>query len=122
MANPILFVSVVVNAIIHGLVFSMKLPQPIFGTVMLVGLTTSLLNHGLTNNVAKYADRIVMSLAFVYDLLIAAQQEEYIAFLGLYIAVACYAISKLYYAPEFHILSHLALTGVHAVLILGSNH
>lgn len=60
-----------------------------------------------------------MIFALAFDLMTAYQQQAYMAYVGLYLSVACYAIAKLWNAVEFHILSHIILSGVHTMLILG---
>lgn len=117
MANQILFMSAIANTFIHSILFLLNPPSPLFGYILCFGLSTSLLNHGMTNVLAKYGDRLAMIIGLTFDLMVSYQQEAYIAFIGLYLSVACYALSKLFDQVEFHVLSHIVLTGVHMILI-----
>ncbi len=73
----------------------------------LLGLTTSLLNHGCSSRLFQVADRTVMALGFFVSLYYMNDIYE-VQLLSL--SAFCYFMSKLTKIVYFHVLSHFLKT------------
>jgi hypothetical protein len=76
----------------------------------ILGLLTSLLNHGCNSRALQVADRAVMTLGFFVDLYYMYDVEE---LLFVFLSIICYFMSKITKQIEFHVLSHTLITIAH---------
>lgn len=125
MANMILFRSSVMSGIAQlFMIFFYRLPTTFFWIVF-AGVLSSVLNHGLTDEILIIFDRLVMTVGFcihgVYLNIFLYNHEYYIiTWLVMITAVALYFISK--YIPHkivaniFHVLAHVFLCILHTLL------
>ena len=85
----------------------------------LLGLTTSLLNHGYNSVFFQIADRTVMTVGFFVDLYYIMDIYELQLLL---LSVICYFISKYIENPFFitfyHIFSHVYVTIAHNFILM----
>jgi hypothetical protein len=98
--NILLLFSSIFLGLIHLYAISIsQIQNPIIIFSILTGITTSIINHASTNNVAKYADRFVMSLSFIINI-------YHKPTLLLFLAPTCYLFN-------FHLTSHILITIYH---------
>jgi hypothetical protein len=69
MANFTCFASALLLGFIHLLLVILCRPPTVFSLVILGGIWSSLWNHAFTNDAAKWADRIMMGVGFVFNVL-----------------------------------------------------
>jgi len=117
MANPILFVSSILCGIVlfffmddlpqHSLTITIK--GPFLYSVFFFGIITSIVNHGITSNIAKWLDRITMAITGSILLLFEKFQ------------IWVLSISVIYFASKFcndpiqtllHCLVHMMACGL----------
>lgn len=117
MRNPVLFVSSIgmVWANFPFIVISHE--GTFIKSYYILGLLTSLLNHGCNSRALQVADRAVMALGFFVDLCYLNNVEE-LQFLIL--SVLCYFTSKITKQIEFHVLSHTLITIAHNKILTHS--
>lgn len=128
MANHILFLSSWYSGIIHIFAITKHIksyenPNILLCTMYIVGVITSIVNHGTTSELSKWADRIVMVVAFCADAVWTAHSIEcthYLMytvgffFIAKYFQAYEYRYPKLYYAQTgIHLLSHITITLYH---------
>lgn len=81
----------------------------------ILGLITSVLNHGCHSRVLQIADRTVMGVGFFIDLYYIRHIQE-LEFLLL--SVSLYFISKKTKMVHFHVLAHFFITVMHNKVML----
>lgn len=88
------------------------------------GLLTSILNHGYTNNILKYADRIMMIISALYYLYFIYNINN-LLYILLILSILLFLFAKKINDKRFsnisHILSHIALTILNIILIIYYN-
>ena len=120
MANKFLFCSSILIGIIHVVsIFVLDYGNIFMKLIMMTGVITSILNHGLTSNVFKNLDRFYMRFAFLV--------EAYINFntSSMYLMTSSgltYFLSKLVYTniarDIIHLIAHLLITASHVLLMI----
>ncbi len=123
MANSILFYSSLFFGFINLLLFSLCefyyfIPQdkdcPIelryLEMLVIFIIFTSILNHGYTNPIYKWFDRIIVYLYFILSSYIAIQNDISISYAIILSSGILYASSKYYQKDSFHILLHALMT------------
>lgn len=122
MVNVILYKSSVICTILHFIGYMVFKPNNnlLLATIIL-GLFTSLWNHTVTCNIAKYADRVMMIIGYILNFyIIYTLQDKYLALLCLHFlhyAVFCYFNSKMFNLVMEHVNSHFLLTINHLFLM-----
>ena len=82
----------------------------------LLGLTTSVLNHGSNNAVLfRYIDRGVMAAGAVLDIYYIKFNYEYLLW---FLAIKCYFISKYTGKRYYHIGAHFFVTLLHNSILI----
>lgn len=122
MVNVILYKSSVICSILHYIGYIVFKPNNQLLLLMTtLGLFTSLWNHAVTCNIAKYADRITMCLCLLLNLyIIHTVYNIYVQLTCinlLIISICLYLYSKINNVVRAHLLSHLFLTINHLVLM-----
>lgn len=77
MVNPVLFQSACILGSVHIAAIALYNPPRIFATNMIIGVLTSVWNHGMTHELAKWSDRGVMGVGMVIDLYYLAYIAKY---------------------------------------------
>lgn len=104
------------SSIINGLVillliyYKYKKSYIILYFFLILGIITSILNHGLSSKYLKYLDRyiiVISTFIFIYYILLINHKKIKILYIIL-ILIACnfYTCSKLYYNKLYKNLSH----------------
>jgi hypothetical protein len=123
MTNILLFRSSVQCSCIHIIMLSVYYDTTPFwfGCFLLLGLLSSIANHGMTNSRVKLFDRMLMAIGVVIDLqIIKKTSNEFLwclSFLGLFVALFLFLWSKLTNNVYFHRMSHYFITCTHCILI-----
>lgn len=118
MANATLFASSVVSGIIHWMALAcFDRTPPLLKQIILVGIATSIWNHGTTSTLAKVADRVAMLVGFAVDVMFAVLLSNYFCMWLLCGAVGFYFIAKQSCFDVYHVFAHLILTMAHLILI-----
>lgn len=134
MVNSVLLTSSIIFGVVHFVVMTLSLHID-FGlkSLIIVGITTSIINHGSTNHIIKLCDRFVMIIGFVLDLYFISQIINKFhrdnCFLILFLAAGFYIFTKFIYkifksikiSNILHILSHFTLTFLNIYLIILNN-
>jgi hypothetical protein len=120
MTNKKLLVSSILCGTMH-IYYIIHLPcLPLFPTsYYMLGIATSICNHGSNIPLAVYIDRVVMCLGFFVDNYtiilsyhhlhpISTHQRQY-----LYIAIFSYFVAKLEKSYIFHYITHICITLLH---------
>ena len=85
----------------------------------ILGLTTSLLNHGYKSRVFEVADRAVMTLGFFIDLCYIINTYELQLLL---LSVLCYFVSKStkvgFFIKFYHVFAHFYVTVAHNAILM----
>lgn len=93
----------------HTVLFTSK--SRIHTWIVLIGLLTSLLNHGTKNKTFKKIDRLFMKIAFASDMYFLPVRMHVV------LAGIAYYISKIIQPREyFHVLAHALVTSGHLQL------
>jgi hypothetical protein len=114
MANHTLFKSSVICSLLHCISMAMYPPSLLYGTFITLALSTSVLNHGLTSNVWKWSDRIIMVAGSGVTIYMASTPtiKHLIVVLGL-----LYGAAKRYNNVCFHIGAHIVLTCINMQIL-----
>jgi len=84
----------------------------------LLGLTTSVLNHGTKNkNLFRYLDRGTMVVGAILDTYYLYDHIEYLLW---FLAIKCYFISKITGNKCFHVLAHFFVTLLHNSILINN--
>ena len=147
MANIVLFLSSVLWGIVHVALFIYFQGPWYFIVVYGLGVATSIANHGLSNNVAKWGDRIMMAVSAPFDIVFTALTDTWtyrlVGFAIILTGIVCYFGAKraVQQTPdfkdervgiaqrrgkgkpgnEFHLISHAVITGLHGMLFYAYN-
>ena len=125
MANPLLFKSAVVFGTFHILLAIQYAPL-ILELTLILGVITSIYNHGTTSAFAKWLDRVAITLASITDLIyIFFLPESLVLIVILLFSVTIF----LYFAAKwdikrggngniYHLWSHILATILHSVILL----
>ncbi len=134
MANKFLFISSCLISFLHirWLIIFMPYNLVLVSTI-LTGLLTSIANHGLTSNYAKWSDRLVMWIGIfvnMYLLLDVEYNTRQLCYFLLSLTVTSYFLSKFLLtvmvigrnsihliANILHVLAHIFITANHLILI-----
>jgi hypothetical protein len=88
---------------------------------IIIGIVTSIINHGTTSDIAKYSDRVMMIIGIFIDIYVINNHLYYICYYTLSLSIASFLLSKYItytvLSLYFHILSHLFLTVTHILLL-----
>lgn len=125
MANLILFISGLTISYIHLWFYNAVHPRDIILiTTMMLGCSTTILNHAITSDFIKSLDRGMMIIGFICDLhliLTICNPTQYsICILTLFSSVISYFTAKHMNNVIFHINAHLLLTLTHIILMCAS--
>lgn len=120
MANYTLYISSLLMTYIHVSALWIKRYQSIMSIIWINGCFSSILNHGLTSNVAKHYDRVSMFISFFFDLSIILELDiHFSAGVLIYLAACSYLISKFMLSSKLktmlHLYSHCLITLCHLV-------
>ncbi len=77
------------------------------------GYLTSVLNHGFTNIYLKWLDRTIMAVGAVTNLILFVNHQDTLLFVLTICAIYSYVLAKVLDDSNYHVLSHIILTGVH---------
>lgn len=83
--------------------------------VLLIGVTTSVLNHHRTNGCIKWVDRVYVTAVFLANTTTVFYEKNSLFVLGNVSAAVCYILSKLFRSTALHVLSHILITSSYAV-------
>ncbi len=112
MANIILFNSSLICSLAHIIVMILYPPSFVYGSFLTLALTTSVCNHGLTSDVWKWSDRVVMVVGSGVTIYMAPSTtvKSLVLLLGL-----LYGAAKNYAHVGFHLGAHglLTLVNIH---------
>lgn len=122
MVNVVLYRSSIISSVLHTIGYVIFKPNnQLLLTIVTMGLFTSLWNHKVTCNIAKYTDRAMMILGFISNLYIISTIEnninQLISVVLLVVSTYFYLYSKIKKIVGAHILSHLFLTINHVILM-----
>lgn len=122
MVNVVLYRSSIISSVLHTIGYVIFKPNnQLLLTIVTMGLFTSLWNHKVTCNIAKYTDRAMMILGFISNLYIISTIEnninQLISVVLLVVSTCFYLYSKIKKIVGAHILSHLFLTINHVILM-----
>jgi hypothetical protein len=121
MVNRTLFWSSVACGALHLAACGGAAPA-VYQLLVLLGVTTSLWNHGTTSRSAQVADRATMWLGGTTDFLLLWAFDASPATWALFASIPiAYAIAKQRHSTAAHLVSHLAITSVHRTLLLSGN-
>jgi hypothetical protein len=81
----------------------------------LLGLTTSVLNHGFKTRPLQILDRSVMKVGAVIDLFYITDEYQFILW---FCAIYFYFFSKIIKNTTFHVFAHIFVTGLHNNILL----
>lgn len=95
MANRVLFVSAVFCGILHAIWMVQSKYHPIL-VFYIIGVITSLLNHGLTHVSLKVIDRLWMMFGTCLNLYYGYVASDYVAITCVVVYVVSYLLAKLY--------------------------
>jgi len=91
---------------------------------IIFGISTSIINHGTTSDMAKYSDRIMMIIGVFIDIYLI-NNHLYICYYTLVLSVSSFFLSKYtmnrILSLYLHIMSHFFLTVTHILLLLYKN-
>jgi hypothetical protein len=117
MVNAVLFWSSAACGLAHLAAASGAAPHT-YKALTLLGVVTSLFNHGTTSRSAQVADRATMWIGGVTDLFVLWWIGADPATWALFTLVpATYAAAKWSGSTATHLLSHAAITSVHFSLL-----
>ena len=130
MANSILFRSSSFFALIHFIamyLYQETVPR-VYCTILIIGILTSLWNHGTTSEVAKWGDRICVALGVLNDLyhisIFYYRPNSLIVFGVLALAIVCYFRAKFHEGKKdslsrdfCHASCHMIATAAHVTII-----
>lgn len=118
MVNKILFKSSIILAGIHILTYIYLQPCNIILIINItIGIITSIWNHGVTCNIAKYVDRMMM-IGFIINSYIISSIQHYLCMMTLFLAVVLYYLAKTSKNTLYHVGAHLILTFTHILLMI----
>lgn len=122
MTNVQLLQSAFIFGSIHGITFYF-FPVPwIFMIYNGCGIVTSLLNHGFTNTIFKWADRFMMGVGLIMDIwfqwTICDVPTVFFLITGELASVVGYGLAKKNGSTHYHIMAHGMLTMVHVGMTL----
>jgi hypothetical protein len=79
--------------------------------LIIFGVITSIINHGTTNQLFKYLDRLIIMLNIIYIYSIIKYKENITEIIILILAIMCYIYSKccnnVIIKNSFHSFSHI---------------
>lgn len=88
--------------------------NPNFYTIaLLVGIISSLLNHGYTSTIIKILDRFIMIILFLYEIIL----ERLRVYVLLYLAIMLFIFAKLSGKDVLHMLAHVSITLFHIIQV-----
>ncbi len=116
MANKVLLISAICSSICHlAAILLTPLIQSIYYILFIIlALSTSIWNHGVTSNIAKWSDRLVMGFGTIITYLIVPDKALY----GLPIIIASYFGAKISNNNLYHIIAHITITIINIYIIL----
>ena len=136
MTNPLLLSSSIIATIAHYIIYTIYNPKyQIIVYAHFLGLTTSILNHGLKHKFFKYTDRISIIGIFIIDMYILKQLYNkenkdlvHTAIIFLVLAGSLYYINKLIGVNQstcvnqsteriLHLCAHILGTIAHIIII-----
>jgi len=125
MANSVLFTSSLFLGFIHmALIMFYQPVHRILAFTIICGTFSSIWNHGVTSEIAKWTDRGIMvvgtAVDFIYIIVIPATEAQRTLLITLIsTAIAGYSFSKITIRGNLpHILAHICLSFAHYILIV----
>lgn len=125
MGNPVLFLSSVILGSVHiAAMATIGSSHEILCAVYLVGVATSLINHGLNSSIARWSDRLWMALGTFLDFLYVSALSSWSRTLGILLILAytsAFAAAKLLILRTGnkktgnlpHLFTHISATTLH---------
>lgn len=114
MTNKVLFISSIVAFFIHSFLFHYFIYHFPNKWLFYACLLTSIWNHGTTNKIAKYMDRLLVFLCIIHNLSWLFFIEFCATWLGILIftinGISFYFLSKIYDITLYHVYSHCCAT------------
>ncbi len=126
MANQTLFYSSIFFGIINLLLFldceyleiistkndnkKCSLELRILEILSIIIITTSLLNHGYTNEIYKWLDRFIVYIGIAISIHIIIKYKLIIPFILICFSILCYFLSKYNNNNLYHIIIHFLIT------------
>ena len=123
MTNIILFRSSVQCSCIHIIMLSVYYDTTPFwfGCFLLLGVFSSIANHGITSDWMKVFNRMVMAIGVLIDLQVIKKISSgflwCLSFTGLFVALFLFLWSKVTKKVYFHRMSQYMITCTHSILI-----
>lgn len=127
MANTPLFVSSAIFTLVHlTSIISNGYINMFYCLVMLRGCVSSLLNHGMTSELAEYYDRIVMIESFFVDIIYMLRTGTLLsAGVPMLLSIVLYGVSKICvlhdgnspFTDILHICAHVCITICHMIIL-----
>jgi hypothetical protein len=115
MTNPTLFVSALVCGCVH---VGLLIVRPGgLRVIYVLGVGTSLWNHGTASPRAKWCDRVLMAFVATTDAFTTAGDDIWGTLL-LSGAVGSYFLAKMTRADPYHVLAHVLITLCHATRVI----
>lgn len=105
--NLLLFASSLIFGFSHCIYVFQILSHHIYFYSVLLGVVTSVLNHGSNSLLFKYMDRFAMYCLFVYNLYLCFHFWLLSSLFCLISAVVSYICAKRTNNSKFHIMSHI---------------
>ena len=88
-----------------------------FGLFVLLGVLTSIFNHGSSIEIIKYLDRITMYIGYILNTIILLEFNLLYYILILNLAVLFYLIAKILNSSFMHVLSHMLIMFVNIYIL-----
>ena len=124
MANSVLFTSSLFLGFLHMVLIVLYQPvPPILALTITCGTFSSIWNHGVTSEIAKWTDRGIMVIGtavdFIYIIVIPDTEAQRTLLLALLsTALAGYSLAKNTVGGNLpHLLAHICLSFTHFILI-----
>jgi len=123
MTNIILFRSSVQCSCIHIIMLSVYYDTTPFwfGCFLLLGVFSSIANHGISSHRMKVFHRMVMAIGVLIDLQVIKKTSNVflwcLSFTGLFVALFLFLWSKVTKKVYFHRMSQYMITCTHCILI-----
>jgi len=112
--NIILLLSTSVLGFIQSVYIYQLIEYHFYFFCVVIGIVTSLANHGLTSTSLKFLDRFSMFVLFHYNLYLCVCFEHFLSLFCLLVAIFCFFSSKYCHHQNcknyFHISSHICVS------------
>jgi len=105
--NTVLFISACLSGYVHLLSF---VYVNHINWLYMIGIATSVLNHGTTFTLIKRLDRFVMVIGVCFDIIKVREKNQMLLLLS---SILMYLVAKQYDMVWCHVVSHIHITYLH---------